>query len=85
MSNVSSDSQKGATRSLTLDLDAFALEALEAEASQMAVSIEELARFAPRATVSARLLSCVPVDASRLCPDGPAQHAPRGRLGRRAD
>lgn len=46
VSNVSSDGQKGATRSLTLDLDAFAWEALEGEASQMAVSIEELARFA---------------------------------------
>jgi hypothetical protein len=46
MSNVSSDREKGGTGSLTLDLDAFAWEALEGEASQMAVSIEELARFA---------------------------------------
>ncbi len=34
------------TRELKLDLDAFACEALEQEAARLAVSVEELARFA---------------------------------------
>jgi hypothetical protein len=35
-----------ASRELKLDLDTFALEALEAQAAQLGVSAEELARFA---------------------------------------
>lgn len=35
-----------APRELKLDLDAFAREALEAEAARLGVSVEELARFA---------------------------------------
>ncbi len=69
------------TRELRLDLDAFAREALEQEAARLAVSVEELARFAILYYLADR-------DSGRIArqprlappPDQPGQPHPLGKL-----